>query len=178
MNLLDTLAPQFSSALVEYMKLPALDLGEFEGSIGEAVSEYIIPILTAWRSLQPNLPGFYDINLIPHFISEGQRTLALAWHGILIALLVCLTIPFFILSFNERQAEIRRLKGELVQKQQKLNELDVFRQRRTVLTSDIGRYRNARVYMIQLLQGVIAGAVFCIILRIALKILIRYGYTV
>ena len=50
-NLLDTLAPQFSSALVEYMKAPNLDLGEFEGSIGEAVSEYIIPIMTAWRSL-------------------------------------------------------------------------------------------------------------------------------
>jgi Tfp pilus assembly protein PilN len=142
-NLLDTLAPQFSSALVEYMKIPTLDLGEFEGSIGETVSEYVIPIMTAWRSLQPNVPGFYNINLIPHFISEGQRTLALAWHGILMALLVCLTIPFFILSFTERQAEIRRLNGELIQKQQKLNELDVFRQRRATLSSDISRYSNA-----------------------------------
>lgn len=142
-NLLDTLAPQFSSALVEYMKAPTLDLGEFEGSIGEAVSEYVIPIMTAWRSLQPKLPGFYDINLIPHFILEGQRVLALAWHGILMALLVLFTIPFFILSVNERQAEIRRLRSELVQKQQKLNELDVFRQRRATLSADINRYNNA-----------------------------------
>jgi Tfp pilus assembly protein PilN len=59
------------------------------------------------------------------------------------ALLVCLTIPFFFLSFTERQAEIRRLNGELIQKQQKLNELDVFRQRRATLTSDISRYSNA-----------------------------------
>jgi Tfp pilus assembly protein PilN len=142
-NLLDTLAPQFSSALVEYMKAPTLDLGEFEGSIGEVVSEYAIPIMTAWRSLQPKLPGFYDINLLPHFISEGQRALALAWHGILIAMLITFTIPFFILSFSERQAEIRRLNGELVQKKQKLNELDVFRQRRATLSSDISRYSNA-----------------------------------
>ena len=142
-NLLDTLAPQFSSALVEYIKAPTLDLGEFEESIGEAVSEYIIPIMTAWRSLQPKLPGFYDINLIPHFILESQRTLALAWHGILIAMLITITIPFFILSYNDRQTEIRRLKGELVQKQQKLSELDVFRQRRAALSSDISRYSNA-----------------------------------
>ena len=142
-NLLDTLAPQFSSALVEYMKAPNLDLGEFEGSIGEAVSEYIIPIMTAWRSLQPKLPGLYDINLIPHFILEGQRALALAWHGILMALLICFTIPFFILSVNDRQAEIRRLRAELSQKQQKLTELDVFRQRRATLSSDISRYSNA-----------------------------------
>ena len=142
-NLLDTLAPQFSSALVEYMKAPTLDLGEFEGSIGEMVSEYVIPIMTAWRVLQPKLHGFYEINLIPHFILEGQRTLALAWHGILMALLVSLTIPFFILSVNERQAEIRRMNIELSQKQQKLYELDVFRQRRATLTSDINRYSNA-----------------------------------
>jgi Tfp pilus assembly protein PilN len=142
-NLLDTLAPQFSSALVEYMKAPNLDLGDFEGSIGEAVSEYVIPIMTAWRSLQPKLPGFYDINLVPHFILEGQRTLALAWHGILMALLVSLTIPFFVLSYSERQAEIRRLNGELSQRRQKLTELDIFRQRRATLTSDINRYSNA-----------------------------------
>jgi hypothetical protein len=142
-NLLDTLAPQFSSALVEYMKAPTLDVGEFEGSIGESVSEYVIPIMTAWRALQPKLPGFYDINLIPHFILEGQRTLALAWHGILAAVIVVLTIPFFILSFSERQTEIRRLNGDLSQKQQKLLELDIFRQRRAVLSSDINRYSNA-----------------------------------
>jgi Tfp pilus assembly protein PilN len=142
-NLLDTLAPQFSSALVEYIKAPTLDLGEFEESIGEAISEYIIPIMTAWRSLQPKLPGFYDINLIPHFILESQRTLALAWHGIFIAMLITCTIPFFILSYNDRQTEIRRLKVELVQKQQKLSELDIFKQRKATLSSDISRYSNA-----------------------------------
>jgi hypothetical protein len=142
-NLLDAIAPQFSSALVEYMKAPNLDLGEFESSIGESVSEYVIPIMTAWRSLQPKLPGFYDVNLTPHFVIEGQRTLALAWHGWLAAGLLSLTIAFFILSIPDRNNDIRRAKGELIQKQQKLNELDVFRQRRVTLTSDINRYINA-----------------------------------
>jgi Tfp pilus assembly protein PilN len=58
-------------------------------------------------------------------------------------MLITCTIPFFILSYNDRQTEIRRLKGELVQKQQKLSELDVFRQRRAALSSDISRYSNA-----------------------------------
>ena len=87
-NLLEAIAPQFSSALVEYMKAPSLDIGEFEGSIGEAVSEYVIPIMTAWRTLQPTLPGFYDINLVPHSVIESQRTLALAWHGWLLPFLL------------------------------------------------------------------------------------------
>jgi hypothetical protein len=142
-NLLEAIAPQFSSALVEYMKAPSLDLGEFEGSVGEATSEYIIPIMTAWRTLQPKLPGFYDINLIPHFVLEGQRALALAWHGWLAAILVCLAIPFFVVKITDRENDIRRKKNELVQKKQKLTELDVFRQRRTALTDDINRYSNA-----------------------------------
>jgi Tfp pilus assembly protein PilN len=142
-NLLETIAPQFSSALVEYMKAPGLDLGEFEGSIGETASEYVIPIMTAWRTLQPTLPGFYNVNLVPHFVLEGQRTLALAWHGWLVAILVCLAIPFFVVSITTREGEIRRVKSELVQKKQKLTELDVFRQRRASLTDDINRYSNA-----------------------------------
>ena len=142
-NLLDAIAPQFSSALVEYMKAPLLELGEFAESIGEAVSEYVIPIMTAWRSLQPRLSGFYDINLIPHFIIEGQRVLALAWHGILTAIVLVIAIPVFILSVMDRNTEIRRLKADLGQKQQKLTELDVFRQRRETLTADINRYINA-----------------------------------
>jgi hypothetical protein len=142
-NLLEAIAPQFSSAIVEYIKAPSLDLGDFEGSIGEGVSEYIIPIMTAWRVLQPKLSGFYDINLIPHYIVEGQRALALAWHGFLMATIVTLTIPFFILSISDRFGEIQRIKGELSQKHQKLNELDVFRQRRNILTTDINRYSNA-----------------------------------
>jgi len=99
--------------------------------------------MTAWRTLQPKLQGFYDINLIPHFIVEGQRALALAWHGWLIALLLCLTIPFFAVSISGRDAEIRRAKSELIQKQEKMGELDVFRQKRTALLSDIDRYSNA-----------------------------------
>jgi hypothetical protein len=142
-NLLEAISPQFSSALVEYMKAPLLDLGEFEESTGESVSEYAIPIMTAWRTLQPKLQGFYDINLIPHFIVEGQRAFALAWHGWIAALLLCLAIPFFVINITGRDSEIRRAKGDLVQKQQKLGELDVFRQRRATLSSDINRYSNA-----------------------------------
>lgn len=142
-NLLEAIAPQFSSALVEYMKAPGLDLGEFEGSIGEAVSEYVIPIMTAWRTLQPSMPGFYSINLIPHFVLEGQRTLALAWHGWLLALLVCLAIPFFVVSISNRASDIRKKRAELAVKKDKLAELDVFRQRRASLNDDINRYSNA-----------------------------------
>ncbi len=142
-NLLEAIAPQFSSALVEYMKAPGLDLGDYEGSIGEMVSEYVIPIMTAWRTLQPSLPGFYNTNLIPHAVLEGQRTLALAWHGWLVAFLIIIAIPLFVYLITKRDSEIKRAKVELEQKQEKLGELDVFRKRKAELTADINRYSHA-----------------------------------
>jgi Tfp pilus assembly protein PilN len=142
-NLLEAIAPQFSSTLVEYVKAPLLDMGEFEGFNGEVVSEYIIPIMTAWRTLQPKTQGFYDINLIPHFVVESQKALALGLPGFGVVLLIIATIPFFSLSIMERNNEIKRVKAELALKQEKLGELDVFRQRRATLLSDINRYSNA-----------------------------------
>jgi Tfp pilus assembly protein PilN len=142
-NLLEAIAPQFSSTLVEYIKAPMLDLGEFENFSGEVVSEYIIPIMTAWRTLQPKFPGFYEINLIPSFVIESQKALALAWHGILMVVLLIGTIPLSTYLITERSNDIRRVKADLAQKQQKLGELDVFRQRRAALLSDINRYSNA-----------------------------------
>lgn len=142
-NFLDTVAPQFSSALVEYIKAPYLDLGEIESFTGEMVSEYIIPIMIAWHALQPKLPGFYEVNLIPQSIIESQKVLTLAWHGVLAALLLMVTIPFFILSITERTNEIRKQKMELEQKKERLNELEIFRQRKANLLADINRYNKA-----------------------------------
>ena len=62
-SLRESLAPQFTSATVEYLQSPELDVSLYEGLIGEAVSEYAIPIATAWRALDPNKKGLYSLNL-------------------------------------------------------------------------------------------------------------------
>ncbi|HLF20449.1 MAG TPA: hypothetical protein VI704_06645, partial [Bacteroidota bacterium] len=64
-NLRDALAPQFSNAQVEYVKAPNLDLSFYEGSVGEVISEYAIPIVAAWKGLNEKQQGFYGVNLVP-----------------------------------------------------------------------------------------------------------------
>ncbi|HVN48781.1 MAG TPA: hypothetical protein VMU30_08175, partial [Bacteroidota bacterium] len=152
-NMLDAIAPQFSSAQVEYIKTPQLDLGAFEESIGDVMSEYAIPLMTAWQVLEPKNSGFYGINFIPPFILERQRSLTLAWHGLLVAALLSITIAFFILQIPARNTAIKRAKIELSTQQQKLNELDVFRSRREQLNADINRYSNAANVYDQIAPG-------------------------
>ena len=142
-NLLDALAPQFTSSRVEYIRAPDLDLSIFDGSIGEGVSEYAVPIMTAWKSLLPKRAGFYATDLIPNAILEGQKVFKLAWHGWLVALGIIFSIVYFYNAILEQSSEIRRAREELAQKQVRMADLEMFRGRAEVLRGDINRYINA-----------------------------------
>jgi Tfp pilus assembly protein PilN len=152
-NLRDSLAPQFSSAQVEYLQAPTIELDQMEESPAEVVSEYAIPILTAWKTLEPKNPSFYDINLIHDRIIEGQRVLAIAWHGGVVALLIIISIVYYWTAILNRATETRRANDELERLQGRLAELDIFRQRKDALTSDINRYSDATTVYDELAPG-------------------------
>jgi hypothetical protein len=143
-NLRESLAPQFTTSTVEYLQSPELDLSVYEGLVGEAVSEYAIPIATAWRALEPKRSGFYSLNLCPMIITEGQKAFKLAWHGWLLALMIMGSIVFFITSIQSRSAEIKRQSEILSRKRLDLVDLEALRARRTVLQADINRYSHAQ----------------------------------
>ncbi len=152
-NLYDALAPQFSSALVEYMKTSTLELGVLRGTNEESISEYVIPIITAWHALQPEHPAFYKVNLIPQRVIEGQRVLALAWHGVLVAIGIIATIVFFYTSIMHRFAEIRRLQDEVRRAEERLVELEVLNERKNALQNDINRYIEATTVYDEVVPG-------------------------
>lgn len=142
-NIRDPLAQQFASAAVEYVQSPEIDISAFEEGVGEAVSEYAIPIATAWRTLQPTHPGFYNINLMPISILEGQKAFKLAWHGWVIALATVGSIVFFYTSILDRTSEIRAAKELLRRRQTELNDLMILRQQRDTLQAGILRFSSA-----------------------------------
>ena len=142
-NLLESLAPQFTSAQVEYAHIPGIELEQFDGSVGEALSEYAIPLMNAWKALEPKRKSFFSTSLIPGAIVEAQKVFKLAWHGWVTALGIIVAIAFFYNAILEQSVEIRRAKEELASKQVRLADLDLFRARKDVLQSDINRYINA-----------------------------------
>ncbi|HEX9614661.1 MAG TPA: hypothetical protein VGA55_04115 [Bacteroidota bacterium] len=142
-NLREALAPQFASAAVEYMTSAELDLTSYEGGVGEGLSEYAIPIATAWRTLQPQHPGFYDLNLIPGSIIEEQKTFGLAWHGWLLGVLTVVSIVFFQQSIVTRNQEIRAAQELLRRRQTEFRDLVVLREQRDTLNLGISRFSTA-----------------------------------
>jgi hypothetical protein len=152
-NLKDALAPQFSSAQVEYIKAPDIDLSMFEGSVGEAISEYAVPLATAWKALNEKQKGFYPINLVPVSILEAQKAFKLAWHGWLAAGLIIVSIVFFYTSILKRHGEIVKAQTELNQKKSRLGELESLRERKAQLNADIQRYSAATALYDEIAPG-------------------------
>jgi Tfp pilus assembly protein PilN len=152
-NLRESLAGQFPSSQVDYIQAPELDLTMFEGSVGEAISEFAIPIVTAWRTLEPKKPGFYDINLIPTAIVEGQKVFKLAWHGWLFALGIIASIVFFTLSINKRNVEIRQAADLLTKRKVEIEDLRALQARITMLNNEIEKLTGATVVYDSLAPG-------------------------
>ncbi len=142
-NLRDTLAPQFPSSQVEYVQAPEIDLSMFEGTVGEAISEFAIPIATAWRTLKPKKEGFYNINLIPTAVLEGQKAFKLAWHGWLLALGIIASIVFFFTAIDRRNFEIRQASDLLSKRKVEMEDLRSLQARKEMLTGEIEKLRVA-----------------------------------
>ena len=153
LNLRESLAPQFSSAQVDYLQAPSLDLSLYEGSVGESISEYAVPIATAWKALNPTQKGFHTVNLMPITIIEGQKAFKLAWHGYLFAGLVFFSIIFFYTSIVSQNAEIRRARDLLARKQTELQDYRILQERKTGLLNDIQRYSRAQELYEQIVPG-------------------------
>lgn len=152
-NLRESLAPQFPGAQVEYIQASELDLSMFEGEVGEAISEFAVPIATAWRTLERKKPGFYDVNLIPASILEGQKVFGLAWHGWLFALGIIASIVFFTLAINKRNVEIRQAGDLLTKRKVEIEDLRALQARIAMLNNEIQKLTVATTLYDSLAPG-------------------------
>lgn len=143
-QLREALAPQFPDVAVEYIQSPEVDVPLREEVISEEVmSEYAIPIATAWRALKPDREGFYDINLMPVSILEGQKAFKLAWHGWITSMFIIVSIVFFYTSILNQSIEIRQTNELLSRRQLEMNDLMILRNQRDTLQFGIQRYVGA-----------------------------------
>jgi Tfp pilus assembly protein PilN len=107
---------------VQYLRTPYLDSSGVSQEVQEQIPEYAVPIATAWKVLDDDHPGFYQTNLLPEVIKEGQRTFKLAWHGYLLLGLVFVATLFFTREFAMKRQELNSKQQTLGQLQTRLAE--------------------------------------------------------
>ena len=144
-KLLDAMGPEFPQAKIEYLGVSGIEKPPSSSPVDNVVSEYAIPLAVAWRALQPNLKGAYNVDLVPASIIQNQK--AFAWHGWLTAALMAVSILYFSLSIVPRSGTIRTAREGLSQKQDDLSALQVYKSRKGTFEADIDKYEKAmKVY--------------------------------
>lgn len=138
---------QFPELDVDYLRTPNLDLTPLPPELQERVSEFAIPIATAWKVLEPKRDEFYPINLIPTAALEAQRIFRLAWHGYLAMVLIFFLTLYFTWQIPLHRQELQTkevvregLKTKVAEQKRIQARIDSLRQETTTFQDALSLY--------------------------------------
>jgi Tfp pilus assembly protein PilN len=152
-NFKEFLTQQLPDQEVDYLLSPQLDSTPLSSDLQEAISEYAVPIGAAWKVLQPTNPNVYNINLLPDIVREGQRVFKLAWHGVLLLLLLFGSTFFFTYSIVQKNKSIADLEELLERKRTQLAENETLQNSINGLQEQIGRFQASLALYDTLVPG-------------------------
>jgi Tfp pilus assembly protein PilN len=113
LGLRDFFKDKFSVSDVSYIKYDGLDTSLFPADTVDELSEYAIPIATAWKVLDSKNPALYPSNMLPPRLLAEQKVLKFAWHGYAALILLFIATLFFAAQIPRQQAKINRLAEEI-----------------------------------------------------------------
>lgn len=141
-NFDEFLKEQLPEIDIQYIQTPYLDNSQLPAELQDQISEYAIPIATAWKVLQQH-PAFYSVNLIPAEVREAQRVFKLAWHGYLQLLLIPVLTFFFTARITSQSEKITERESELALNQTKAKANDDLRMQIDNLTKQLESFKTA-----------------------------------
>lgn len=153
LGLRDFFKDKFSVSDVSYLKYDELDTSLFSSDSVDELSEYAIPIATAWKVLDPKHPAMYPSNLLPSHLMAQQNAFQLAWHGYAALVLLFVLTVFFAAQIPIQQRTINRLAEEINFKETQAVEVDQLEASVAELRNEIGVLRSALDLYEELVPG-------------------------
>jgi hypothetical protein len=142
-NLKDFLTAQFPAVQVDYLKISGLERTAPLLQTDEVLSEYAVPLGSAWRAIEPKNEKFTSINLLPSAFVEQQKFFKLSWHGYALIALIFLTSLFFTWRTLQKNVEIGARGDVLAEKEHRLEENVAFKIAITGLQEKVDKLKNA-----------------------------------
>lgn len=149
----DFLAQQLPDQEIEYLLAPQLDTSPLPPEQQESISDFAVPIGAAWRALEHANDKFYQVNLLPSVIREGQRVFKLSWHGYLLLSLLFFSTLFFTMSISEKRQEIAAHKETLKLKESQLAENQTMMASIQGLQEQLARFQSSLALYDSLVPG-------------------------
>ncbi len=155
LDLRTILGPQFADVEVELLKIPTLDTRNyfFEGDLDSHLSEFVVPIATAWSALESKNKFLYKLDLLPASIREKLKLWRIGWHGYLMFLLLIIIGVYFGQRITgQLNAEVSQ-KEMLQLKQRQLEENIRLQFSTDSLRTQIGKYSASMTVFDSIVPG-------------------------
>ncbi|MCB2204187.1 hypothetical protein KQI65_05510 [bacterium] len=117
------------------------------------MNNYLIPISLAWQQLQPKNTHFYRLDVLPEKIRDSQKRFKLAWHGVLLFVLLFVAVTILTVIGLRRQAEISQLDSALEFDRQQMQEQKIIVEQIGELEQRSTSIRNATTTLDTLLMN-------------------------
>jgi len=147
------LKDKFAVTDVGYIQYENLDTSSFSGANVEELSEFAVPIATAWKILDSKNPAIYPGNLIPTHLAAEQNIFKLAWHGYALLAALFLVTVFFAAQIPVQQRTINQLAQEVNFKETQALEVDHLEASVSQVGNEINKLQSALNLYEQLVPG-------------------------
>ncbi len=130
-------------AEVDYLQLHRVDVSQLPAGGADLIPQYAVPIASATRAAVGKSKSYYSADLTPTKVRESQKIFKLAWHGLLLAILVFGSTFYFTYNYSFNQNEIARIRSDIVVKRVQAAEVAALKSQITSVQSQFGKYSTA-----------------------------------
>lgn len=138
---------------VNYLRTPSLDLSNLPAEQHDMISDYAVPIGIAWKFADAGNSKFYQTNLLPESIREGQRVFKLSWHGYLALAAIFGSTLLFTTEVQKKNQEIQERTALLDVKQAQVAENTTLMNSISMLQDQLSRYNASMALYDSLVPG-------------------------
>lgn len=128
---------------VDFLQLRRIDVSELPAGGADLVPQFAVPIASATRAAVGKSKSYYVADLTPNRVRESQKMFKLAWHGLLLAVLVFGSTFFFTYNYASNQSEILRMGTEISIKKGLANQVAALKAQVRDVQSQFGKYSTA-----------------------------------
>jgi len=114
MELIEYISAQYPPDTVSILSFPQIVVNSQKSDLYENLylAQYALPLALAYKALFPDDQRYTHSNFLPHRTVEGQKTFKIAWHGILVLVLIFLLTLFGTMSMLKVTQRLRDAKRE------------------------------------------------------------------
>lgn len=112
-----------------------------------AIDNFAIPITLAWKILEGKEKNFIDTNFLPSAVAKQQKLFTITWHGLTLALLILLSMGYFLISNGDMNRKIKDMKREINNLNIKINGLTPVVAAVDSFSADIESFKSVSVLM-------------------------------